>query len=82
MITTIQIKSWFIQTQTATQDALNYLLSVNVSFVSAIPDYVVGYFAIKNEANIYKVYNCYIDQESNTQLQDLVYNLQYISISV
>ena len=67
---------------TATQDALNYLLSVNVKYVSAIPDYVVGYFAIKTEFDIYKIYNCYLDQESNIQLQDLVYNLQYISISV
>jgi hypothetical protein len=59
------------------QDALNYLLSVNVLVVNALPESPSGYFCIR-DSDIYKVYNCYVDGVSGVVIQDLMYCLRYI----
>jgi len=61
------------------QDALNYLVKVQVKFVQSIPEKAFGYYCIL-EKEIFKVYNCYMDGESGITLQEYVYSLQYIDL--
>jgi hypothetical protein len=62
------------------QDALNYLVKVQVKFVQAIPEKAFGYYCVL-EKEVFKVYNCYIDGESGITLQEYVYSLQYIDVA-
>ena len=64
---------------TSLQDALNYLVKVQVKFVLAIPEKAFGYYCLL-EKDIFKIYNCYMDGESSITLQEYVYSLQYIDI--
>ena len=61
------------------QDALNYLVKVQVKFVQAIPEKAFGYYCVL-EKDVFKVYNCYMDSESGITLQEYVYSLQYIDV--
>lgn len=61
------------------QDALNYLVKVQVKFVQAIPEKAFGYYCVL-EKDVFKVYNCYMDGESGITLQEYVYSLQYIDV--
>ncbi len=64
---------------TSLQDALNYLIKVQVQFVLSIPEKAFGYYCLL-EKDIFKIYNCYMDGESGITLQEYIYSLQYIDI--
>ena len=64
---------------TSLQDALNYLVKVQVKFVLSIPEKAYGYYCIL-EKDIFKIYNCYMDGESGITLQEYIYSLQYIDV--
>jgi hypothetical protein len=64
---------------TSLQDALNYLVKVQVKFVLSIPEKAFGYYCLL-EKDIFKIYNCYMDGESGITLQEYIYSLQYIDI--
>ncbi len=64
---------------TSLQDALNYLIKVQVKFVLSIPEKAYGYYCLL-EKDIFKIYNCYMDGESGITLQEYIYSLQYIDI--
>ena len=64
---------------TSLQDALNYLVKVQVKFVLSIPEKAFGYYCLL-EKDIFKIYNCYMDGESGITLQEYIYSLQYIDV--
>lgn len=64
---------------TSLQDALNYLVKVQVQFVLSIPEKAFGYYCLL-EKDIFKIYNCYMDGESGITLQEYIYSLQYIDV--
>jgi len=64
---------------TSLQDALNYLVKVQVTFVLSIPEKAYGYYCLL-EKDIFKIYNCYMDGESGITLQEYIYSLQYIEV--
>ena len=63
------------------QDALNYLVKVEVKFVQAIPEKAYGYYCVLDK-DVFKVYNCYMDGESGITLQEYIYSLQYIDLEL
>lgn len=63
------------------QDALNYLASVKVIFVKSIPEKAFGYFCVLEE-EVFKVYNCYMDAESEITIQEYIYSLKYIDMEL
>lgn len=63
------------------QDALNYLAAVKVNFVKAIPENAYGYFCVL-EDEVFKVYNCYLDAESEITIQEYIYSLKYIDLEL
>jgi len=61
------------------QDALNYLVKVEVKFVKAIPEKAYGYYCVLEE-EVFKVFNCYMDGESGITIQEYIYSLKYIDL--
>ena len=63
------------------QDALNYLAAVKVKFVKAIPEKAYGYYCVLEE-DVFKVFNCYMDGESEITIQEYIYSLKYIDLEL
>ena len=63
------------------QDALNYIAKVEVKFVQSIPEKAFGYYCVL-EGDIFKVFNCYMDGESEITIQEYVYSLKYIDLEL